>query len=159
MTTVSFSDTILQFADVALGYGDFTVLSGISIEALKGQVVALMGGSGSGKTTLLRAATAQIVAQQGRVTVFGQDIAQLSGEALRRLRQRMGVLFQQGALFTDLNVFENVAFPLREHTHISESQLQERVLEKLDAVGLKAAAHLHISEISGGMARIGRAHV
>src|SRR5690606_32098357 len=123
------------------------------IQALKGQVVALMGGSGSGKTTLLRAATAQIVAQKGRVTAFGQDIAQLTGESLRQLRQRMGVLFQQGALFTDLNVFENVAFPLREHTRISEAQIQDRVLEKLDAVGLEAAAHLRISEISGGMAR------
>lgn len=153
MSTVPSSDIILHFSDVALGYGDFTVLSDISIEARKGQVVALMGGSGSGKTTLLRAATAQIVAQRGRVSVFGQDIAQLSGESLRQLRQRMGVLFQQGALFTDLNVFENVAFPLREHTRISEGQIQERVLEKLDAVGLKAAAHLRISEISGGMAR------
>ncbi len=153
MNTASSSGTILQFTDVALGYGDFTVLSGISLEARKGQVVALMGGSGSGKTTLLRAATAQILPQSGRVTVFGQDIAQVQGEALRKLRQRMGVLFQQGALFTDLNVFENVAFPLREHTHISESQINDRVLEKLDAVGLKAAAPLHISEISGGMAR------
>jgi len=153
MTPVQPPDTILRFTDVSLGYGDFTVLSGISIQALRGQVVALMGGSGSGKTTLLRAATAQITAQKGRVSVFGQDIAQLSGEALRKLRQRMGVLFQQGALFTDLNVFENVAFPLREHTRISEGQIQERVLEKLDAVGLKAAAHLRISEISGGMAR------
>jgi len=153
MTPDSPPDTILQFSDVSLGYGDFTVLSDISLRALKGQVVALMGGSGSGKTTLLRAATAQIIAQKGRVTAFGQDIAQLSGEALRQLRQRMGVLFQQGALFTDLNVFENVAFPLREHTRISEAQIQERVLEKLDAVGLKAAAHLRISEISGGMAR------
>ncbi len=153
MTPAPSTDTILQFDEVALGYGDFTVLSGISLEARKGQVVALMGGSGSGKTTLLRAATAQIVAQQGRVAVFGQDIARLSGETLRQLRQRMGVLFQQGALFTDLNVFENVAFPLREHTRISENQICERVLEKLDAVGLKAAAHLRISEISGGMAR------
>src|SRR5690606_26611605 len=139
--------------DVALGYGDHTVLNSISIEASKGQVVALMGGSGSGKTTLLRAATGQIFAQRGRVSVFGQNIADVSTEGLRQLRQRMGVLFQQGALFTDLNVFENVAFPLREHTRISESQLQERVLEKLDAVGLRAAAHLRISEISGGMAR------
>ena len=153
MTSVPPNDIILQFADVALGYGDFTVLSGISIEARKGQVVALMGGSGSGKTTLLRAATGQITAQKGRVSAFGHDIAGQSAESLRQLRQRMGVLFQQGALFTDLNVFENVAFPLREHTRISESQLQERVLEKLDAVGLRAAAHLRISEISGGMAR------
>lgn len=153
MTTVPSSDTILQFTNVALGYGDFTVLSDISIAARKGQVVALMGGSGSGKTTLLRAATAQIHAQRGQVTAFGEDVARLSGEALRKLRQRMGVLFQQGALFTDLNVYENVAFPLREHTRISEGQIQERVLEKLEAVGLKAAAHLRISEISGGMAR------
>ncbi len=153
MTTAPLPDTILKFTDVALGYGDFTVLSDISIEACKGQVVALMGGSGSGKTTLLRAATGQIFAQRGRVTVFGEDIAGVPPEALRKLRQRMGVLFQQGALFTDLNVFENVAFPLREHTRISEGQIQERVLEKLDAVGLQAAAHLRISEISGGMAR------
>lgn len=153
MTPAPSPDTILQFTDVALGYGEHTVLSGISLEARKGQVVALMGGSGSGKTTLLRAATAQIFAQKGRVAVFGQDIAQVEGEALRQLRQRMGVLFQQGALFTDLNVFENVAFPLREHTRISEAQIHDRVLEKLDAVGLKAAAHLRISEISGGMAR------
>jgi phospholipid/cholesterol/gamma-HCH transport system ATP-binding protein len=153
MTTVPPTDIILQFTDAALGYGDFTVLKDISIEARKGQVVALMGGSGSGKTTLLRAATGQIVAQRGRVAVFGQDIAAATPEGLRKLRQRMGVLFQQGALFTDLNVFENVAFPLREHTRISESQIQERVLEKLDAVGLKAAAHLRISELSGGMAR------
>lgn len=153
MNTASSSGTILQFTDVALGYGDFTVLSGISLEARKGQVVALMGGSGSGKTTLLRAATAQILPQSGRVTVFGQDIAQVQGEALRKLRQRMGVLFQQGALFTDLNVFENVAFPLREHTRVSEEQVLERVLETLDAVGLRTAAHLAVSEISGGMAR------
>src|SRR5690606_40711816 len=132
MTPDSPPDTILQFSDVSLGYGDFTVLSDISLRALKGQVVALMGGSGSGKTSLLRAATAQIIAQKGRVTAFGQAIAQLSGEAMRQLRQRMGVLFQQGALFTDLNVFENVAFPLREHTRITEAQIQERVLEKLD---------------------------
>lgn len=153
MTPASSTDTILQFKDVALGYGDFTVLKGISIEARKGQVVALMGGSGSGKTTLLRAATGQIVAQHGQVSVFGQDVATVTSSELLRLRQRMGVLFQQGALFTDLNVFENVAFPLREHTCISEGQVQERVLDKLDAVGLKAAAHLRISEISGGMAR------
>lgn len=153
MTPAPQPDTILQFADVALGYGDFTVLKDVSLEARRGQVVALMGGSGSGKTTLLRAATGQIVAQRGRVSVFGQDLSAQPPEGLRKLRQRMGVLFQQGALFTDLNVFENVAFPLREHTRISENQIQERVLEKLDAVGLKAAAHLRISEISGGMAR------
>src|SRR5690606_19592497 len=149
----SANDPIVKFNNVALGYGDFTVLQDIDLEVHKGQVVAMMGGSGSGKTTLLRAATGQISAQHGTICVFGSDMAQAKGEKLRELRQRMGVLFQQGALFTDLNVFENVAFPLREHTQVSESQVVERVLDKLDAVGLRAAAHLKISEISGGMAR------
>lgn len=145
--------SILDFDNVALGYGNFTVLKNIHATVKPGQVVALMGGSGSGKTTLLRAATGQIKAQQGRIRVFDQDMAQLTAEQLRAVRQRMGVLFQQGALFTDLNVFENVAFPLREHTSESESQLVELVLDKLDAVGLRTAAHLEVSEISGGMAR------
>jgi len=149
----SASNPLLLFKDVALGYGGFTVLADIDIEVRRGQVVALMGGSGSGKTTLLRAATGQILPLRGTITAFGQDIAAASAGQLQALRQRMGVLFQQGALFTDLNVFENVAFPLREHTQVSESQIVERVLDKLDAVGLRAAAHLKISEISGGMAR------
>ncbi len=153
MNSPTSTDPIVKFTDVALGYGDFTVLQGIDIEVRRGQVVAMMGGSGSGKTTLLRATTGQIAAQKGTISVFGSNIAAVSGEDLRELRQRMGVLFQQGALFTDLNVFENVAFPLREHTQISENQIIERVLEKLDAVGLRAAAHLKISEVSGGMAR------
>ncbi|WP_237173349.1 ABC transporter ATP-binding protein [Paracandidimonas lactea] len=146
-------DPVVKFSGVALGYGDFTVLKGIDLVVKPGQVVAMMGGSGSGKTTLLRAATAQITAQQGTISVFGNDIRTLQGEALRKARQRMGVLFQQGALFTDLNVFENVAFPLREHTQMTQAQVTERVLDKLNAVGLRAAAHLRISEISGGMAR------
>jgi phospholipid/cholesterol/gamma-HCH transport system ATP-binding protein len=146
-------DPIVKFTDVALGYGDFTVLRGIDIEVNRGQVVAMMGGSGSGKTTLLRGATGQILPQKGVISVFGSDIANLSGDGLLKLRQRMGVLFQQGALFTDLNVFENVAFPLREHTCVSEAQITECVLDKLDAVGLRAAAHLKISALSGGMAR------
>lgn len=143
----------LRLQDVALGYGDFTVLRGISMEVRSGQVVAIMGGSGSGKTTLLRAATGQLVAQRGTVLAFGQDIAQATQAELQSLRKRMGVLFQQGALFTDLNVFENVAFPLREHTRLAEPEITARVLDKLDAVGLRAAAHLKVAEISGGMAR------
>lgn len=149
----SAADSLLLFKDVTLGYGDFTVLAGIDIDVRRGQVVAMMGGSGSGKTTLLRAATGQILPKQGTITAFGENIAAADNNKLRALRQRMGVLFQQGALFTDLNVFENVAFPLREHTQVSEAQIVERVLDKLNAVGLRAAAHLGISEISGGMAR------
>lgn len=144
---------VLRLEGVSLGYGDFTVLREISLEVLPGQVVAMMGGSGSGKTTLLRAATGQLIARHGTVTLFGQNLAQADRPTLQSLRQRMGVLFQQGALFTDLNVFENVAFPLREHLKLSATQLSERVLEKLSAVGLRAAAHLKVSEISGGMAR------
>lgn len=153
MNSTNANDPIVKFSNVTLGYGDFTVLQDIDLEVRKGQVVAMMGGSGSGKTTLLRATTGQIAAQRGAIQVFGHNIAEAKGEKLRELRQRMGVLFQQGALFTDLNVFENVAFPLREHTQVSESQVVERVLDKLDAVGLRTAAHLNISEISGGMAR------
>jgi phospholipid/cholesterol/gamma-HCH transport system ATP-binding protein len=152
-TSSNDSDFALSLDAVALGYGDFTVLSDISMEVRAGEVVAVMGGSGSGKTTMLRAATGQILAQRGTVKAFGQDIATASPDDLRALRQRMGVLFQQGALFTDLNVFENVAFPLREHTTFGEAAILERVLDKLDAVGLRTAAHLAVSEISGGMAR------
>ncbi|MBC7204008.1 MAG: ATP-binding cassette domain-containing protein [Pusillimonas sp.] len=144
---------LLQFSNAALGYGDFTVLKDINMHICRGQVVAMMGGSGSGKTTLLRAATGQIFTQKGAIRVFGQNIAETTHNQLQALRQRMGVLFQQGALFTDLNVFENVAFPLREHTSLSEEEVTTRVLEKLNDVGLRAAAHLGISEISGGMAR------
>ncbi|MBO1015543.1 ABC transporter ATP-binding protein [Achromobacter sp. SD115] len=143
----------LRLEDVALGYGDFTVLRDISMDVRAGQVVAIMGGSGSGKTTLLRAATGQLTAQRGRVLAFGQDMAHVSRAERQSLRTRMGVLFQQGALFTDLNVFENVAFPLREHTKLAEPEVTGRVLDKLDAVGLRAAAHLKVAEISGGMAR------
>ena len=147
------NQAVLRLEGVSLGYGDFTVLQDISLEVMPGQVVAMMGGSGSGKTTLLRAATGQLAARRGTITLFGQDLAYTNRPGLQALRQRMGVLFQQGALFTDLNVFENVAFPLREHLTMSASQLSERVLEKLNAVGLRAAAHLKVSEISGGMAR------
>src|SRR3546814_13126546 len=108
MNSQTVSDSLVSFTDVSLGYGDFTVLQGIDLQVRRGQVVAMMGGSGSGKTTLLRAATGQITAQKGSIHVFGKDIAGLTHEGLRQARQRMGVLFQQGALFTDLSVFENV---------------------------------------------------
>ena len=146
-------DPILSFDSVTLGYGDFTVLSELSLAVRPGEVVALMGGSGSGKTTLMRAATGQLAVQLGSVSVFGQPLDVSDKNQLLRIRQRMGVLFQHGALFTDLDVFENVAFPLREHAQMTEPQIIERVLNTLEAVGLRAAAHLKLSEISGGMAR------
>ena len=147
------NNPVLRLDSVSLGYGDFTVLRDISLEVSRGQVVAMMGGSGSGKTTLLRAATGQLRARAGVVTLFDQDLARTDARQLQSLRQRMGVLFQQGALFTDLNVFENVAFPLREHAKLTPTDMLTRVLDTLDAVGLRCAAHLKFSEISGGMAR------
>ena len=108
--TRSTPEFALRLEGVALGYGEFTVLRDISMDVRAGQVVAIMGGSGSGKTTLLRAATGQLIAQRGTVQAFGQDIAAVDAAGMQSLRKRMGVLFQQGALFTDLNVFENVAF-------------------------------------------------
>lgn len=147
------NNPVLRLDSVSLGYGDFTVLRDISLEVTRGQVVAMMGGSGSGKTTLLRAATGQLRARAGTVTLFDQDLGYTDARQLQSLRQRMGVLFQQGALFTDLNVFENVAFPLREHAKLNPADMLMRVLNTLEAVGLRCAAHLKVSEISGGMAR------
>jgi len=146
-------DRVLRLTGVSLGYGDVDILRDISLDVRRGQVVALMGGSGSGKTTLLRAATGQIQARAGQVILFDKNLAHVDGEVLQSLRQKMGVLFQQGALFTDLNVFENVAFPLREHAKLAGPELLSRALDTLEAVGLRAAAHLKVSEISGGMAR------
>ena len=148
------SDSVaLTFKGLSVGYGDRTILRDIDMQIRPGQVVAIMGGSGSGKTTLLRAAVGQLAPQKGAVQAFDQDLTGISSDKLYAVRKRMGVLFQQGALFTDLDVYENVAFPLREHTTMSEAEIRERVLAKLQAVGLKAAAFLRTSEISGGMAR------
>jgi phospholipid/cholesterol/gamma-HCH transport system ATP-binding protein len=119
----------------------------------RGKLIAVMGGSGSGKTTVLRLIGGQIRPQRGTVSVNGEVVHRLDTENLYRLRRKMGMLFQFGALFTDLTVFENVAFPLREHTDIPEELLRDLVLMRLNAVGLRNAAQLKPNEISGGMAR------
>jgi phospholipid/cholesterol/gamma-HCH transport system ATP-binding protein len=119
----------------------------------RGKLIAVMGGSGSGKTTVLRLIGGQIRPQRGTVSVNGEVVHQLDTENLYRLRRKMGMLFQFGALFTDLTVFENVAFPLREHTDLPEEVLRDLVLMRLNAVGLRNAAKLKPNEISGGMAR------
>lgn len=119
----------------------------------RGQVVALMGGSGSGKTTILRLLGGQLMPSAGRVLFEGRDIGRLKREELYGMRRRMGMLFQHGALFTDLSVFDNVAFPLREHTRLPARALRDLVLLKLQAVGLRGAADLMPAELSGGMAR------
>ena len=129
------------------------VLSGIDLAIPRGKLVAIMGGSGCGQTTILRLIGGQLRAQAGSVEVDGQDVAALDRDALFALRRRIGMLFQFGALFTDMTVFENIAFPLREHTELQEELVHDLVLMKLNAVGLRGAAQLRPSELSGGMAR------
>jgi phospholipid/cholesterol/gamma-HCH transport system ATP-binding protein len=147
------SSPFVQLSDVHFAYQARKIIEGISLTVKKGSVVALMGGSGCGKTTLLRLIGAQVKAQQGTVVFDGQNMANLQGDALYGARRKMGMLFQFGALFTDLSVFENVAFPLREHTQFSEPVIRDLVLMKLNAVGLRGAADLMPAQISGGMAR------
>lgn len=154
MTEVSPSPTpLVVLENVHFAYGEREILSGINLSIRPGQLVAIMGGSGSGKTTLLRLISGQIQAKSGSVRVAGHEVGKLGTTELYRLRRKMGMLFQFGALFTDLNVFENVAFPLREHTKLPEDIIRDLVLMKLNAVGLRGAAMLKPSELSGGMAR------
>ncbi len=143
----------VSFDALHFGYAGRPLLRDVTLRVPRGEVVALMGGSGSGKTTLLRLLGGQLRATAGRVSFDGQDVGALDRDALYRMRRRMGMLFQFGALFTDLSVFENVAFPLREHTRLPESMIRDLVLMKLDAVGLRGAAALMPSQVSGGMAR------
>ncbi|MCF7977254.1 MAG: ABC transporter ATP-binding protein [Chromatiaceae bacterium] len=134
-------------------HGDRCIFDGIDLDIQRGRITAIMGPSGTGKTTLLKLISGQLHADAGTVEVDGQTIQELSRDALYQLRIRMGMLFQSGALLTDLNVFENVAFPIREHAKLPESVLRKLVLIKLEAVGLRGAAALMPSQLSGGMAR------
>jgi phospholipid/cholesterol/gamma-HCH transport system ATP-binding protein len=144
---------LVELRAVTCGYGERIILEGIDLVVPRGKVVALMGTSGGGKTTVLRLIGRQISPMKGQVLVNGQDMATLDAAGLMAARRRMGMLFQFGALFTDLSVFENVAFPLREHTRLPESIIRDLVLMKLNAVGLRGARDLMPSEISGGMSR------
>ena len=144
---------IVEIRDLHFSYGDRPILSGLRMDFPRGKVVAVMGGSGSGKTTILRLIGGQLHAQQGTLTVDGENVPDLDTKQLYLLRRKMGMLFQNGALFTDMTVFDNVAFPLREHTDLSEELIRDLVLMKLNAVGLRNAAALKPAEISGGMAR------
>lgn len=147
------SDALVELHDVRFGYGERVILDGITLTIPRGKVTALMGASGGGKTTVLRLIGGQYRAQSGSLTFDGQEVASLNPTDLYAVRRRMGMLFQFGALFTDLSVFDNVAFPLREHTDLSESMIRDIVLMKLEAVGLRGARDLMPSEVSGGMAR------
>lgn len=144
---------LVRLQNVRFAYGEREILRGVDLAAHRGQVVAIMGGSGSGKTTLLRLIGGQLRAGLGTVAVDGQELSSLSVRGLYAMRRRMGMLFQFGALFTDMSVFDNVAFPLREHTALPEELVRDLVLMKLHAVGLRGAHALMPSELSGGMAR------
>lgn len=152
-STNNSSNTIIEIEDLHYARGQRTIFSGLSLSIARGEVTAIMGPSGTGKTTLLNLITRQILPDQGRILVDGVDIATLNQAELYRLRQRFGMLFQQGALLTDMPVFENVAFPLREHTNLPDRLVRHIVLTKLHAVGLRGAADMMPGQLSGGMAR------
>jgi len=144
---------LVEVDNVTFGYDQRAVLRQINLNVPKGKVVAIMGLSGCGKTTLLRLIGGSVRPQQGEVRVAGKVVNKLPADELYLLRRKMGMLFQFGALFTDMSVFDNVAFQMREHTNLPESVINDLVMMKLDAVGLRGAAHFMPSELSGGMAR------
>lgn len=144
---------LVELRGVTFGYGERVILDDISLTVPRGKVTALMGASGGGKTTVLRLIGGQIRANRGQTLFDGNDVTTMDAARLYEARRRMGMLFQFGALFTDMSVFDNVAFPLREHTALPESMVRDIVLMKLNAVGLRGARQLMPSELSGGMAR------
>ena len=146
-------DNLVEINHLAFSHGERQIFNGVDIVVRRGKITAIMGPSGSGKTTLLRLIGALVSPDSGHILIDGCDVHQLSRKALYALRRKMGLLFQNSALFTHLSVFDNVAFPLREHTHLNQAMLRDVVLMKLVAVGLRGAAQLMPSELSGGMAR------
>jgi phospholipid/cholesterol/gamma-HCH transport system ATP-binding protein len=147
------SAAAIELVDVSFAYDTRPVLRGITMNVPRGKIVAIMGGSGGGKTTILRLIGGQLKPDAGKVIVAGESVPDLEPEALYALRRRFGMLFQFGALFTDMSVFENIAFPMREHTELNEELIRDLVLMKLHAVGLRGAAGMMPTELSGGMAR------
>lgn len=144
---------LVEMRDVTFGYGGQPIMEGVDIAIQPGKITAIMGPSGTGKTTLLRLIGGEVMPQAGQVRVIGQEVPRLSRHQLFEMRKSLGMLFQSGALFTDISVYDNVAFPLREHTGLSESLIRHLVLMKLEAVGLRGARNLMPAELSGGMAR------
>ena len=147
------TDNLVQLDHVTFGYDQRVILSNITMSFPRGKVIAIMGGSGCGKTTLLRLIGGMLTPQRGTITFDGEPVNPRDRETLYRLRRRVGMLFQFGALFTDLTVFDNVAFPLREHTRLPSAMIRDLVLMKLNAVGLRGAARLKPADLSGGMSR------
>ncbi len=146
-------DVVVDVRDVHYSIGGRPIFAGLNLSVRRGRITAIMGPSGTGKTTLLRLITAGADCDGGSISVWGRDVSTLRSREIYAMRTRMGMLFQNGALLTDLDVFENVAFPLREHTKLTEPLIRDIVLTKLQAVGLRGAADLMPAELSGGMAR------
>ncbi len=146
-------DNLVEISNLHFQRNGRPIFAGVDIVIPRGKVIAIMGPSGTGKTTLLRLIGGQLQPNQGKILVAGQNIHHLSLSELYKLRKKMGMLFQSGGLFTHLDVFENVAFPLREHTKLSDEMIRTLVLIKLNMVGLRGARNLMPSELSGGMAR------
>ncbi len=151
--SVSPQNSLVSVQNLSFSRGNKKIFNDISLEFQRGKVTAIMGPSGTGKTTLLKLIGGQLFPEQGTITVDGSNVHQLRRSELYNLRKRIGMLFQSGALLTDMSVFDNVAFPLREHTHLPESMIRTLVLMKLQAVGLRGARNLMPNELSGGMAR------
>ncbi|MCI0400031.1 MAG: ATP-binding cassette domain-containing protein [Gammaproteobacteria bacterium] len=147
------NDPLVKIRGVTFRRGTRLIFDNVDIDIARGKITAIMGPSGCGKTTMLRIIGGQLRPDSGSVVVDGHEVPALSRRALFTLRKRMGMLFQSGALLTDLNVFDNVAFPLREHTDLPESMIRDLVLMKLEAVGLRGAKHLSPNQLSGGMQR------
>jgi len=150
---VSSSDNLIEIRKLSFQRGERWIFNGVDLNIPRGKITAIMGPSGSGKTTLLRFIGGQLTPDKGSIHLDGKNIARMSRKKLFEVRRKIGMLFQSGALFTDLSVYENVAFPLRVHTRLPESMIRDLVLMKLHAVGLRGARDLMPSELSGGMAR------
>jgi len=148
-----YSSSLVSVQNLTFSRGEKKIFDDISLEFERGKITAIMGPSGTGKTTLLKLIGGQLFPSQGNVTVNGRNVHHLKRDELYTLRKRIGMLFQSGALLTDMSVFDNVAYPLREHSHLPESMIRSLVLMKLEAVGLRGARDLMPNELSGGMAR------
>lgn len=147
------NDNLVEVKNLTFKRGERVIYDNLNLQVKKGKITAIMGPSGIGKTTLLRLIGGQLLPNEGKILFDGESVNRASNKELYRLRQRMGMLFQSGALFTDLSTFDNVAYPIREHTRLPEALIRKLVLMKLEAVGLRGAAQLMPSELSGGMAR------
>lgn len=147
------AESLIEIRDLHFAYGERKVLQGINLDIPRGKVVAILGSSGCGKTTLMRLIGGQLQPDRGYAKVAGEIVHELDNDALYKLRRKMGMMFQAGGLFSDMSVYENVAFPMREHTDLPEAMIRDLVLMKLDAVGLRGARKLMTGELSGGMQR------